>query len=79
MPAPFGPMTPRDSPRTNVKDTWRSAQNCSTWRREMICAIELPEGRLAAETQAVADAQVDDLDGVSRPGTGALVDVLAIT
>jgi hypothetical protein len=30
LPAPFGPMTPSDSPWISVNDTWRSAQNSST-------------------------------------------------
>ena len=40
LPAPFGPMTPSDSPRIRVNDTWRSAQNSSTCWRETTCAID---------------------------------------
>ena len=37
LPAPFGPMTPRDSPRTRLNDTLRRAQNGSSGSRENIC------------------------------------------
>jgi len=37
LPAPFGPMTPRDSPRSRLNDTLRSAQNGSSGSRENIC------------------------------------------
>ena len=37
LPAPFGPITPSDSPRTRVNDTLRNAQKGSSGSRENIC------------------------------------------
>ena len=68
LPAPLGPMTASDSPWTSSNVTSRSAQNCvGRLAREQV-AERLAEGRLLGEAQAVADAEVVDVDGVRRRG-----------
>ena len=72
LPAPFGPMTARDSPWSTRSETWRSAQNGSDTPRPRICPKRPTDRRLAGESQVVPDAQVVDPDRmlVSRRSDG---------
>ena len=67
LPAPLGPMTASDSPWTSRNETSRSAQNsvgpvvAPEQLRERVA-----ERRLLREPEAVADAEVADVDDVRR-------------
>ena len=68
FPAPLGPMTASDSPRTRPNDTLRSAQNGSALSRAKHLPERVAQGRLLREAERVTHADVHRVDGVRAGG-----------